>query len=333
MPPTVDDPLTPLVDEADIFTFTNDGGDIVVRQSTDGGASWQRGMAIDVDEAPNPSVINLLGDGSIYGNVEIAGTDLITVAGGETSFDGIIRPGLHSSRRPRRLVLDSDLLETGSNCGVGTLTIEDTGTLFLRDQRNDPAFADMYDGPSYVFVEEFNVDEGGTIAFELQPGRLRRRSRSAPIRRSSRMSPTSTARSKRGSSPSTACIDDLFYDNVIDANDRNGGVRRSQCVIGGHLAGSLLLDLDCIEDADNNIDLGLTRTPFDDVPGLNDNGTSVGEGLECIYDVGPDGRHCRPARRSVPDHRSGRLQHRAQPAGRCELRELPAVVPVARRPL
>ena len=27
----------------------------------------------------------------------------------------------------------------------------------------------MYDGPSYVFVEEFNVDEGGTIAFELSP--------------------------------------------------------------------------------------------------------------------------------------------------------------------
>ena len=29
----------------------------------------------------------------------------------------------------------------------------------------------------------------------------------------------------------------------------------------------------------------LTRAPFDEVPGLNGNGTAVGSGLECIYDV------------------------------------------------
>ena len=55
----------------EIFTLTNDGGTITVRQSMDGGATWHRGMAIDVASAPNNSVINLVGDGNIYGNVDV----------------------------------------------------------------------------------------------------------------------------------------------------------------------------------------------------------------------------------------------------------------------
>ena len=55
----------------DLFTFTNDGGQIRVRESEDGGDTWHRGMAIDVSAAPNASVINLVGDGSIYGNIAI----------------------------------------------------------------------------------------------------------------------------------------------------------------------------------------------------------------------------------------------------------------------
>ena len=43
----------------EVFTFTNDGGTIIVRESVDGGESWRRGMAIDVTAAPNASVINL----------------------------------------------------------------------------------------------------------------------------------------------------------------------------------------------------------------------------------------------------------------------------------
>ena len=165
-PVTVDDPLTPLMTRT--FTFTNDGGTIVVRQSTDGGASWQRGMAIESMSA-NRSVINLLGDGDIYGNIQIADGDDIFVADGETSFDGIVGPQCIPAGGPAALDLDSVLPGVGSNCGVGTLTIQDGGTLFLRDRRDDPTFADMYDGPSYVFVETFNVDDGGTIAFELSP--------------------------------------------------------------------------------------------------------------------------------------------------------------------
>ena len=40
----------------------------------------------------NAAVINLLGGGNIYGNVDIEADDVINVEGGETSFDGIINP-------------------------------------------------------------------------------------------------------------------------------------------------------------------------------------------------------------------------------------------------
>jgi hypothetical protein len=51
-----------------MFTINN-SGDIIVRVSGDGGATWQRGMAISVRRS-NKSVINLL-DGSIYGNIDL----------------------------------------------------------------------------------------------------------------------------------------------------------------------------------------------------------------------------------------------------------------------
>ena len=38
------------------------------------------------------------------------------------------------------------------------------------------------------------------------------------------------------------------------------------------------------EDTENNIDIG-SRVPFDEIPGLTDNGQSVAEGLECIFDT------------------------------------------------
>ena len=69
--------LLPGVD--DVFTFTNDGGTILVRQSQDGGGTWQHGVAVDVSAAPNPSIINLVGNGDIYGDIEIADTDESTL--------------------------------------------------------------------------------------------------------------------------------------------------------------------------------------------------------------------------------------------------------------
>ena len=70
---------------------------------------------------------------------------------------------------------------------------------------------------------------------------------------------------------------------MIDANTRNGTF--DTCTANGVVANSLLLSFGCVYDAQNNVDLALTRTAFNLVPGLNQNGTAVGTGLECIYNV------------------------------------------------
>jgi trimeric autotransporter adhesin len=140
----------------DIFTFTNDGGTIIVRESEDGGATWRRGMAIDVASAPNNSVINLLGDGLIYGNIDVQAGDNIFVEDGVTVFDGIVNPECMPPEYDNPLV---------SACGQGTLTIQNDGNLcILVDGNDDPS---MDDGPSYVFVDTFNVADDGAIWFEL----------------------------------------------------------------------------------------------------------------------------------------------------------------------
>ena len=75
--------------------------------------------------------------------------------------------------------------------------------------------------------------------------------------------------------------DAYFYVNVIDGNVRNG--QFSVCAFDGTFADTALLGVQCTYE-DGNVDLALSRVHFDAVPGLNQNGTSVGSGLECIYD-------------------------------------------------
>src|SRR5205085_5277705 len=80
----------------DVVTINN-SGDIIARISTDGGTTFHRGEAIDVSDAPNRAVINLLGGtppSRIYGNIELrSNADLIHVTSGETRFNGIINSG------------------------------------------------------------------------------------------------------------------------------------------------------------------------------------------------------------------------------------------------
>ncbi|MEO7655550.1 MAG: autotransporter outer membrane beta-barrel domain-containing protein, partial [Sphingomicrobium sp.] len=83
--------------------------------------------------------------------------------------------------------------------------------------------------------------------------------------------------------PNNGLYETTVYENVIDGLDLSGTF--DQCLVTGVPASSLLLDFGCVYDNLDNVDLRLSRTPFDLVPGLNDNGTSVGEGLECIYNV------------------------------------------------
>jgi uncharacterized protein with beta-barrel porin domain len=267
-------------DGEDIFTLTNDGGTIVARESTDGGDTWHRGMAIDVSEAPNASVINLLGDGSIYGDIAVQKGDEINVASGTIWFDGIINPSLVSQGGATGATLDSGLY------GVGALNIRDGGNLVLADPRITGA-PDVYDGPSYAVVDTLNVASDGTVTFDLEPA-----SGGAQLAGSYSQIYADTANLAGTLIADVTPANGLFADsyswqNVIDANALTGKFDR--CALGGAYAGSLLIDFSCSYDGNGNVDLALTRTAFNAVAGLNANGLAVGTSLEGIYNVGVTG--------------------------------------------
>jgi uncharacterized protein YhjY with autotransporter beta-barrel domain len=258
-----------------VFTFTNDGGTIVVRESIDGGESWRRGMAIDVSAAPNASVINLVGDGAIYGNIALADGDEIRVADGTTYFDGIINPQLLPAGGIMEDVLDSGL------AGVGSLIIGDGGNLVLADPRltGDP---DMYDGPAYVLVDTLTVESDGTLTFELQPEEGGVQPVGSYPQIFADTANLDGTLAVEFTAPGGLIADSYSYDNVIDANVRSG--QFDQCVFGGAYEDSLLVGIECSYDNQANVDLTIERVAFD-APALNRNGVAVGEGLECIYDV------------------------------------------------
>jgi len=252
----------------------NNAGDIRVRESGDGGATWHRGEAIDVSAAPNASVINLI-SGNIYGNIEIQAADAINVQTGTTYFDGIV----NSANLPTGGVTAADL--DAGLAGVGTINIDNGGNLELADPHfsGDPT---TYDGPAYVFADTLNVGADGTLTFQLEPAVAG----TQPVGTypqvfvdTANLSGTLAADIQ----PKNGLLqDNYFWDSVIDANVRNGTF--DQCVVSGPLAGSLFLgDLTCTYDANNNVDLSISRVPFTSITGLNANGTGAAAGLECIY--------------------------------------------------
>ena len=203
---------------------------------------------------------------------------MISVESGTTYFDGIINPEFVPAGGFTELDLDNSAI-----AGTGDLIIQNDGNLILADPRltGDP---DTYDGPAYAIVENFTVATDGTITFELQP----EASGTQPVGTYPQVYAVNADLQGTLVADITPAgglfFDDYFWDNVIDAKFRTGGFDGAQCQLGGAFSGSLLVELDCIEDGNANIDLALTRNAFDSVDGLNQNGASVGAGLECIYD-------------------------------------------------
>ena len=271
---------TPLA--TDILTINN-SGDIIVRQSSDGGDTFFRGMAIDVAGVPNQTVINLMAPAAnpsdIYGNIDVKTGDAINVTTGETVFNGIINPECMPVGGPTALTLDSAAL---SSCGQGALTLSSGGDLHMVIDGNE--------GPSYAFVDTFTVNSGGTLELDLPPA-----VGTAPIGTYPQIY-AETATLNAGSTlianiePGSGLYETTVYENVIDANALTGTF--TNCIVTGVPASSLLLDFGCVYPPAagvGNVDLKLTRIAFDEVPGLNDNGGAVGSGLECIYDVNMTG--------------------------------------------
>ncbi len=244
----------------DSFTLNNIGGSFIARQSVDGGLNFTRGTAIDTSDAPHPAMINLQGAGSIYGNVDISADDLITVSAGETRLDGIVNP--------------LGELE-------GALTIANGGTLYLVDQPNaNPS----YDGAAGVNVDTFTVAPGGTLALQLA---------TSPVPVTALLDyptvVTNTANLAGTLLVRPTSVNGLYgnsyvYNDVIDANTRVGTF--SNVVTN---TGTPLLRANAIYDAENNVDLNLTRVAFGGVAGLTRNETAVGNGIEGTYNSGLTG--------------------------------------------
>jgi outer membrane autotransporter protein len=243
-------------DPSAVITITNDGGLIIARRSEDGGESWLRGTAIDTSAAPNASVINLVGDGGIYGDISVAAGDTINVAGAETWFDGIINPAC-----------------AGGGCGQGMLNVGDGGALFLRHNSAGN------DGPSAAYVEQLNIAADGTLIFELPSGAGPESAYPQITADVANLDGTLLVRSASG-----LYADSYLFQDVIDADTRDG--QFDSCGIDGSPA---LLELSCVYDGEGNVDLGIERVAFNAVAGLTRNQAAVGSGIEEVYDVGLTG--------------------------------------------
>ena len=265
---------------SELFTLNN-SGDLIIRVSQDGGETWKRGMAIDVALAPTASVINLNGGSDIYGNIDTGAADVINVADGTTTLNGIVNPEFVPAGGIVAASLDSGLF------GEAAFNVLAGGNLVMLDPRTTGP-ANMYDGPSYAFVNSYTQDAGGTITFDLQPAAAG----AQPVGSYSQIfADTATIDGTlvaNITTPGGVLADEYFWDNVIDANTLTGTF--DTCSLSGAAANSPLLQLECIYDANDNVDLGLTRIAFNDVPGLTINQTSVAECLECIYEMGVSGK-------------------------------------------
>lgn len=255
--------------EGDVFTLFNNGGTIIARKSTNLGANWDHGLAIDTSLAPNRVNIRFGGASAVYGDIDISADDAITIESGETALDGFINP--------------DEVLE-------GSLTINNGATLYLMDPRNSNP---NYDGPAGGYLDSFTMQSGSTLALQLPTSStsnvMSASSLSAPgIGTQSMHTPytqiiTNTAALNgtlelRVSSPNGLYDDRYEYQNIIDANTLTG--RFTSVVTSTR---SALLSPSVVYDTANNVDLTIVRVPFGAVPGLTFNQGAAGDGIEAVY--------------------------------------------------
>ena len=261
--------------------ITNDAASILAAFSVDGGATFARGMAIDVSLADvGSTLINLFGEGSVYGHIDLAAADDIVVDSGETEFDGIINPEFDPQ---------PSLPRGGAPQGVdpspafdGTLTINPDGSLFLVD---DPTGNNFYDGPSFVYIGEFSTT--GNIAYELRTaGAAADVTAHYPqvFANTANLGGTLEVRVNNEAVAGPLLYDDeVVWEQVIEADVLNGEFDGLVFDAPGPL-----INIEIVYPPDAgpaNVDLRLTRTPFGDLGGETPNQAAVGAGIEAVYDV------------------------------------------------
>jgi outer membrane autotransporter protein len=239
-------------------TITNRAGTIWAGFSTDDGSTIQRGIAIDTVNVAG--LIQLQGtkaDGHIYGDINIARGNTIEVTEGKTFFEGTI------------------------NGAEGTLDVFDGGGLVLcqegwTDSCDPNGWGDAnwdpqqgLDGPSSVFIDTFTIETDGTVAYQLTP-RAATGTYPQVFAYTANLGGTLEAQFLPG-----FYADKSFYDNIIEAGDRNGTFDAVE-------DNSLLLKTNVIYDGDN-VDLRVERTAFDHIKGLTKNQDSAAGAIENVY--------------------------------------------------
>ena len=155
-----------------VGTIVNNSGIIYAAISVDGGATFQRGTAINVANAPNPIDILLEGNkhaqanypgdtGLIYGNIFLSTDDSVIVENGKTCFNGVINSATLLSHGNLYASNAGVVVNTAvSAIAVGNLTIAANGKLVLV---NDPQ-----QGAAAAYVGNFSEQAGGDLILEAR---------------------------------------------------------------------------------------------------------------------------------------------------------------------
>ncbi len=247
-----------------VGTVVNDGGTLWAGVSTDGGMTFTRGVAIDVANAPNTVNVNLMGtaqDGNVYGDINVAAGDTVTVSSGRTVFDGVMN--------------DSGAL-------VGTLAISADGTL---EFANGLSLHNAAESPGHAFADTFT--QAGTLELEVTPTPVPVLP-TAPLGTAGFISATNVTLGGNlvvsldpGLYSNATLYQTIFSVNPIAGDWANLGTGTN----------SVLFTVTETRPTAFEADIVLTRVPFDAVAGLTPNEEAVADGLENAYStalVGPN---------------------------------------------
>lgn len=260
-----DEPLPPTR-----LTIANNGGTIIARESTNGGANFVHGTAIDTSDSFAPVDINFTGNSRVYGNIFLAEDDAITIVSGTTRLDGVVNPFVPAGE-------DSfAILSTMSSAPlVGSLTINTGATLLLED---NPHNNTSYSGPAAVNVETFTMQSGSTLTLQLPT------STSAAVAQASYPQVTATTANLAGTlrvqvnTPNGLYGNSYLFEDIISADTRNG---QFASVVTS--TGSVLLTPTVSYDANSNVDLRINRVGFGALSGLTVNQRAAGNAIEQVY--------------------------------------------------
>ncbi len=261
--------------ETDRMTIVNAGGTIIARTSTDGGATFQHGMAINTRFAPNPVDIRFTGTSNVYGNILLSDVDTVTIASGVTTLDGIVNPGLAV------MTGDETAGVTPIATNFGAFTVANGATLYLVDNALGNA---SYGGAAQVNVNSFTLASGSTLRLQMPSLLVDSPQASYPRITANTATLTGANLVLQLNTPNGLYANQYTFNDVIDAQTRTGqfgSVTTS--------TGSVLLTPLAIYDANANVDITLTRVAFDAVAGLTPNQAAVGGALQAVYSPTQDG--------------------------------------------